>query len=125
MADVHRRDAELYAALHPTLGENATVLLLDRLPPVGEELATRQDLLAARDDLHTAVGSVQRELVERFDTQFDRAEERADLKFESFRHEMRALLYETTTSQTRTLLGGMAGIMLGSGALAAGLAQII
>jgi hypothetical protein len=127
MSDVHRRDAELFAALSPTLGHDPTVMLLERLPPVGEELATRSDHLSLRHDLDTVkadVGALRSEA----NVRFDRLEERFDVRFETLRHEfngnLHMELHRAISAQTRSLLIGLAGILLSCAGLAAAMAQL-
>lgn len=55
MSDVHRKDVELFRGLEPVLGSDVAVLLLERLPPPAEDLATKADLepFAKRVDVET------------------------------------------------------------------------
>ncbi|MGH9135474.1 MAG: hypothetical protein ACRD0G_00320 [Acidimicrobiales bacterium] len=126
MADVHRQDVELYRGLEPVLGADVATMLVARLPPPGEELATKKDLdrFATRADLHR--------LESKFDSKFDGLTAEMDHGFallrrdlEGMEHRVMAQCRRELVEHTRVMLFGMVGALFGAGALAAGLGQFL
>lgn len=105
MADVRDREA-LRAALEPTLGAGPTALLLEHLPPMPTELATKADLLAFEERLE-----------ERFTLRLDALEHRLLAAF-------RGELTQAVTSQTRTVVFSTLGAIVSLGGLALVLASL-
>jgi hypothetical protein len=132
MSDVHRKDVELFQGLEPVLGAHVATLLLERLPPARDDLATRGDLerFATKDDFASLPTHAD---LERFATKDDlgafATREYLDLRLAASTAELKGFVHEvvgtTVQAQTRTILVGMAGIMAAATTLAAALGQLV
>lgn len=120
-----RQRAELFELLVPTVGREATVKLLDALPPAGQPLATAAQMaaLAQRmDDRFIA-------LEQRMDDRFTASDQRMDDRMTGLRDELlaafRGELVSAVSGQTRHVIVATATATFGIGGLAVTLAQLL
>lgn len=142
MSDVHRKDVELYRGLEPVLGSDVATMLLERLPPPQEDLATTSDLNVGFAEVDRRFEQVDRKFAEvdrkfeqvdrkfdEVDRRFDQAARELDLKLAAQSADLKGFVHEIVggqiQAQTRTILFGMAGIMVGATTLAAALGNLL
>ncbi len=109
-----RQRAELFELLVPTVGREATVRLVEALPPAGEPLAT-----AAQVDA----------LERRMDVRFVALEQRIDDRIGALRDELlaafRGELVAAVSGQTRAVIVATATSVFGLGGLAITLSKLL
>lgn len=109
-----RHRAELFELLVPTMGREATVRLVEALPPAGEPLATVAQVQALERGI---------------DGRFDLLEQRMDDRIDGLRDELvavfRGQLVTAVSGQTRHIIVAVATAVLGIGGLAVTLAQVL
>ena len=146
MASDVRRRVELVEDLAPTVGRETAVRLLDEIPMVPGEVATRTDLDALErrmDDRFAVVDhrftALEQHINDRFavvDHRFTALEQHIDDRFAalderfvSLRHELlaafRGELVTAVSGQTRQVIVATATAVFGIGGLAVTLAQVL
>ena len=120
-----RGDREaLREALEPTLGVAPTALLMEHLPPMTPELATREDLLGTEERARARSQALE----QRVDAKLDGLEQRMDAKLETLEHRLLAAfrleLNQAVTAQTRTVVFSTLGAIVALGGLAITLAAL-
>ena len=110
MSTHERERAELFELLVPNLGREATVRLVDTLPPAGEPLATAAQLSA---------------LEQRIDLRFDAV----DLRFDGLRDELlaafRGEIVSAVSGQTRAVITAVATVIFGLAGVAFALSKLV
>jgi hypothetical protein len=150
MAEMDRADVDLYRGLERTLGADVALALVERLPSVSrDEQVTRTDMKLRFDEVDARFAQIDARFeqidarFEHVDARFDRVddrfgelEQRFDLKLDSMKHEMTAMvrgeinalradLANGLQSQTRSMILALVGSMVGLAALAAALAPFL
>ncbi|MDP9022642.1 MAG: hypothetical protein M3N57_08080 [Actinomycetota bacterium] len=103
---------ELLQQLTRTLGAETASALMDRLPPAGARLVTRDDLLATREELTREIGELEQRMNARFDAvdhRFDAVDSRVGEAEHRLMAAMRGEIVTAITTQTRTMIFTMAG----------------
>ncbi len=134
-----RERAELFELLVPNLGRDATVRLVDALPPAGEPLATARQVTAVEERMDLRFAAVDQRftaLEERMDLRFAAVdqrftalEQRIDDRIGGLRDELlaafRGELVRAVAGQTRAVIVATATAVFGVGGLAVALSKLL
>lgn len=122
-----RSRPDLFRLLEPTLGTEATLAMIDALPPYDwPDLATKDDLARLDERFTTRLDHLDGRFSERLDhldgqfsERLERMDERFVLRHESLSSELTATfrkeLNDAITAQTRTIVFGMLGLVVSMG----------
>lgn len=111
-----RSRPDLFRLLEPTLGTEATLAMIDALPPYDwPDLATKDDLAHLDQRWSERLDRMD----ERWSERLDRMDERFVLRHESLSNELTATfrkeLNDAITAQTRTIVFGILGLVVSMG----------